>query len=84
MNFTDFEACLDYIKGKQIEKSKRGAKRSNDLFEIIHTNICCPDNNDMKYFIMISQIHVSLLAFNSEALDVFKVFNIEVKKQYGK
>ena len=43
LNFTDFETCVDCIKGKQINKSKKGAKRSSDILEIIHTDICSPD-----------------------------------------
>ena len=40
LDFTDFETCLDCIKGKQTNKSKMGAKRSKHLLEIIHTYIC--------------------------------------------
>ena len=49
----DFETCLDCIKGKQTNKSKKGATRSKHLLEIIHTYICCPnmDWSDSKYFI---------------------------------
>ena len=52
-DFTDFETCVDCIKGKQTNMSKKGAKRSSDLLEIIHTNICCPDMHAycQKYFI---------------------------------
>jgi len=42
LDFADFETCVDYIKGKQTNKSKKGAKRSSNLLEIVHTNICCP------------------------------------------
>ncbi|KAL4340139.1 hypothetical protein GQ457_08G024220 [Hibiscus cannabinus] len=31
------------IKGKQTNKSKKGAKRSSTILEIIHSDICCPD-----------------------------------------
>ena len=41
--FTNFETFLDCIKGKQTNKSKKGATRSKHLLEIIHTNICCPN-----------------------------------------
>ena len=43
LDFTDFETCVDCIKGKQTNKSKKGAKRSLDILEIIHTDICSPD-----------------------------------------
>jgi len=39
LDFTDFETYVDYIKGKQTNKSKRSAKMSSNLIEIIHTNI---------------------------------------------
>ena len=53
LDFTDFETCLDCIKGKQTNKSKRGPTRSKHLLEIIHTDICSPDMNesDLKYLI---------------------------------
>ena len=53
LDFADFETCVNCIKGKQTNKSKKGAKRSTNLFEIIHTDICCPDMdaNSPKYFI---------------------------------
>ena len=39
LDFIDFENCVHCIKGKQTNKSKKGAKRSTNLLEIIHTNI---------------------------------------------
>ena len=41
--FIDFNTCVDCIKGKKTNKSKKGAKRSSTLLEIIHSDICCPD-----------------------------------------
>ena len=53
LDFSDFETCVDCIKGKQTNKSKKGTKRSLNLLEIIHTYICCPDMDasSPKYFI---------------------------------
>ena len=53
LDFTDFHTCVDCIKGKWTNKSKKGAKRSIDILEIIHSNICCSymDTYDPKYFI---------------------------------
>ncbi|RDX81383.1 hypothetical protein CR513_37949, partial [Mucuna pruriens] len=45
LDFVDFETCVNCIKSKQTNKSKGGAKRSSNLLEIIHTNICCPNMN---------------------------------------
>ena len=36
LNFTNFDTCVDFIKGKQTNKSKKGAKRSSNILEIIH------------------------------------------------
>ena len=36
LDFTNFDTCVDCIKGKHTKKSKRGAKRSTDVLEIIH------------------------------------------------
>ena len=43
LDFTDFENCVDCIKGKQTNKSKKCANRSSDILDIIHTDICSPD-----------------------------------------
>ena len=53
LDFADFKIRANCIKGKQTNKSKRGAKRSTNLLEIIHIDICCPnmDANGPKYFI---------------------------------
>ena len=53
LDFTDFETCVDYIKGKQTNKSKRGATRSSVILDIIHTDICSldMDSHGQKYFI---------------------------------
>ena len=52
-DFADFETCVNFMKGKQTNKSKRGEKRRKNLLEIIHTDICCldMDANGLKYFI---------------------------------
>ena len=53
LDFSDFETCGHCIKGKQTNKSKKGAKRSTNLLKIINTDICYPDMdaNGLKYFI---------------------------------
>ena len=91
LDFSDFETCVNCIKGKQTNKSKKGAKRSTNLLEIIHTNICCPDMdvNSPKYFITFIDdysryMYLYLLRSKDEALDAFKVFKAEVENQCGK
>jgi len=53
LDFDNFKTCLDYIKGKQTNMSKKGANKSSSILEIIQTNICCPnmDARGHKYFI---------------------------------
>jgi len=48
LDFTDLNVCVDCIKGKQTKHTKKGATRSNQLLEIIHTDICGPF--DVSYF----------------------------------
>ncbi|KAK8271132.1 hypothetical protein V6Z12_D11G243500 [Gossypium hirsutum] len=43
LDFTDFNTCIDFIKGKQTNKSKKSAKRSSTILETIHSDICCLD-----------------------------------------
>ena len=91
LNFIDFETCVDCIKGKQTNKSKKGAKRSTNLLEIIHTDIFCPEMNanGLKYFITFIDdyslyMYLYLLRSKDDVLDAFKVFKVEVENQCGK
>jgi hypothetical protein len=55
LDFSDLGMCVDCIKGKQIKHTRKGATRSTELLEIIHTDICGPFDNPSfggeKYFI---------------------------------
>jgi transposase InsO family protein len=91
LDFTDFETCVDCIKGKQTNKSKKGANRSSDILEIIHTDICSPDmdSHGQRYFISFIDdysryMYLYMLHNKNEALDAFKIFKAEVEKQCGK
>jgi hypothetical protein len=42
LEFTDFDQCIDCIKGKYIKQIKKNTKRSAGTLEIIHTNIYDP------------------------------------------
>uniref|UniRef100_A0A2N9GK36 Retrovirus-related Pol polyprotein from transposon TNT 1-94 n=1 Tax=Fagus sylvatica TaxID=28930 RepID=A0A2N9GK36_FAGSY len=91
LDFTDFETCVDCIKGKQTNKSKKGANRSSDILEIIHTDICSldMDSHGQKYFISFIDdysryMYLYMLYNKNEALDAFKIFKAEVEKQCGK
>ncbi|KAL0373926.1 UNVERIFIED_CONTAM: Secreted RxLR effector protein [Sesamum radiatum] len=91
LDFTDFDTCMDCIKDKQINVSKKDAKRSSNLLKIIHTNICCPDLDSygQRYFITFIDDYsrymcIYFLEHKAEALDTFKVFKAEVEKQCDK
>ena len=82
---------FDCIKGKQTNKSKRGATRSKYLLKIKHTDIFCPDMDgcDPKYFITFIDyyscyIYLYMLRSKDKALEAFKVFKVKVEKQCEK
>jgi len=42
LNFTDLNICVCCMKGKQAKHTKKGATRSTQLLEIVHTDIYGP------------------------------------------
>nr|CAN69408.1 hypothetical protein VITISV_014748 [Vitis vinifera] len=93
LDFTDFHVCVDCIKGKQTKHTKKGAIRTNELLEIIHTDICGPLSvpcfTGEKYFItFIDDLsrygYVYLMHEKSQAIDIFEMFIIEVERQLDK
>ena len=42
LNFDDFETCVDCLKGKMTDSSRKGSKRSEQMLDLIHTDICGP------------------------------------------
>ena len=91
LDFADFNTCIDCIKGKQTNKFKKCAKRSTDVLEIIHSDICCPDMDahGLKYFISFIDgcsryMYLYMLHNKDEALNASKVFKAEVEKQCSK
>ena len=91
LDYTDLETCVDCIKGKQTNKSKKNASRSSNILEIIHTDICCPDMDMLgkKYSITFIDdysryMYVYLLQNKYEEFDAFKVFKAEVENQCRK
>lgn len=90
LDFTDFEVCVDCIKGKQTKHTKKGATRSTKLLEIIHTDICGPLSIPCfageRYFItFIDDLsrygYVYLIHEKSQAVDILEVFITEVERQ---
>ena len=55
LDLSDFQVCIEYIKGKQTNVRKNDANRCGDVLELIHTDICdlfpTPSWNRQQYFI---------------------------------
>ncbi|XP_062113042.1 uncharacterized protein LOC133824186 [Humulus lupulus] len=76
LDFSDFTACVDCIKGKltaKVRKSK--TDRCTGLLELIHTNICGP---------FVPPAMGELICEKSESLDAFKIFKTKDELQKGK
>ena len=88
LDFTNFSTCVDYIKGKQPNKIKKGARRSSDNLEIVHTDVSSPYEmclNGQRYFITFIDdcsryMYLFLLYDKNEALDAFKIYKVQVEK----
>jgi hypothetical protein len=56
LDLSDFEVCIECIKGKQTNVRKVGANRAKNALDLIHTDICGPfptaSWNGQRYFIM--------------------------------
>ena len=42
LDLSDFQVCIQCIKGKQTNKRNFHAERAKDVLELIHTDICGP------------------------------------------
>ena len=90
MDFNNVPACVDCIKGKTTKNTKKGATRSTQLLEIIHTDICGPFDvptfGGEKYFITFIDdysryCYVFLLHEKSQSVDAVQVFIAEAERQ---
>jgi hypothetical protein len=77
-------------KGKANNKTTKGTKKSYEILEIIHTDICgpfpTPCLNGQRYFISfidyrIRYMYLYFLNDKAEALNAFKTYKVEVEKQ---
>jgi hypothetical protein len=61
LDFTNFGTCVDCIKEKQTIKTTKGGRRSYEILEIIHTDICgpflTPYLNSSRYFVSFIDDH---------------------------
>ena len=92
LDFDDLEICVDCVKGKLTKTKRKGATRSQNLLEIVHTDISGPYSTTLcgkKYFITFIDDfsrygYVYLIKEKTDTLEMFKVFWTEVEKQLGK
>jgi hypothetical protein len=92
LEFSDFEQCIDCIKGKYIKQIKKKHKKKCRILEIIHTTICglfpiaFVDGYDSFITFTDDYSHYGYIypiKERSEALDKFKIFKDEVENQYA-
>ena len=90
---SDFDICVDCIKGKMTNKRKTGANQCSNVLELIHTDICGPfptaSWNGHTYFITFIDNYsrygyLYLIHEKAQALEVFKIFKAEVENKLGK
>ncbi|KAJ9557218.1 hypothetical protein OSB04_011832 [Centaurea solstitialis] len=93
IDLTNFQVCVECIKGKQTNARRLGSNRATDVLELIHTDICGPfptaSWNGQQYFITFIDDYsrygyLYLIHEKSQSLDVFKNFKAEVELQLGK
>ena len=92
LDLSDFEVCVECIKGKRTNIRKIGSERAKDILELVHTDICGPFPtpwNGQQYFISFIDDYsrygyLYLIHKKSQSLEVFKSFKAEVELQLGK
>ncbi|KAD3337505.1 hypothetical protein E3N88_33025 [Mikania micrantha] len=86
LDFTDFGTCVKCLKGKMTTKTKKGATRSSNLLEIIHTDISGPytiagitEHTSFITFIddYSRYMYLYLIKDKSESLTTFKDYKTE-------
>jgi hypothetical protein len=93
-DYESFDTCEACLLGKMTKSPFSGKGiRSNELLELIHTDVCDPMTIQAKegysYFITFTDDHscygyIYLMKYKSEAFEKFKEFRNEVEKQLGK
>ena len=89
LDFSDFETCVVYLKGKMIAKTrKEKIDRCGGPLDLIHIDICGPLTptalGGYKYFITFIDYfsrygYVELIHEKSDSLNVFKAFKAKVE-----
>jgi len=93
LDLSNFEVCVECIKGKRTNIRKLGAERAKYVLELVHIDICGPfpttSWNGQQYFITFIDDYsrygyLYLIHEKSQSLEIFKTFKAEVKLQLGK
>lgn len=89
LDFSDFETCIQCLKGKMAKGNKKGATRSSNLLEVIHTDISGPYpasiTGHTSFITFIDDysryMHLYLIKEKSESLQTFTDFKTLVENQ---
>ncbi|RVW88102.1 Retrovirus-related Pol polyprotein from transposon TNT 1-94 [Vitis vinifera] len=92
LDFSNFQVCIECIKGKQTNMRKKDTNRCSDVLELIHMDICGPFPtpwNGQQYFITFIDDYsrygyLYLIHEKSQSLNVFKNFKAKVENQLSK
>ena len=88
LDLSDFEVCVECIKGKQTNMKKLSAERAKDVLELAHTDICGPfptrSWNEQQYFISFIDGYsrygyLYLIHEKSQSLDFLRVSRLKLK-----
>ena len=83
LDLSDFEVCVECIKGKRTNIRKLGVERAKDVLELVHTNIYgrfpTTSWNGQQYFIRFIDdysrySYLYLIHEKSQFLDILKNF----------
>jgi hypothetical protein len=92
LDFSNFDPCIECIKGKFTKQIKKGAVRSTGILELIHTYICGPfpieSVDGFDSFITFTDDcsrygYIYPIKHRFESLDKFKIFKAEVENQHN-
>ena len=93
LDYTDLNDCIECYKGKLTNSRKKNASRSQNLLELIHTDICGPFKYkticEHFYFITFIDVfsrycYIDLLLEKSQALQAFVIYKTKVELQLEK
>ncbi|KAM7494813.1 hypothetical protein LguiB_029422 [Lonicera macranthoides] len=93
LSLNDFEKCEFCSQAKITKTPHKSVLRETEPFELIHSDICEFDGvlmrNEKRYFITFIDdnsdfSYIYLMKNKSEAIDMFKIFSIEIENQFNK